>query len=101
MRATWTWPQQFLVRSHTFAHAAKQTNRIHSSIGSGPAYIFLTMEAMIDAAVHMGFPRETAKKLVLSTIRGSASYAQVIYVSINNYLIIKYSQVVDELYKSI
>mmetsp|Transcript_19934 Transcript_19934/g.28557 ORF Transcript_19934/g.28557 Transcript_19934/m.28557 type:complete len:321 (-) Transcript_19934:711-1673(-) len=44
--------------------------------GSGPAYIFLTMEAMIDAAVHMGFPRETAKKLVLSTIRGSASYAQ-------------------------
>jgi len=59
------------------------------------------MEAMIDAAVHMGFPRETAKKLVLSTIRGSASYAQVIYVSINNYLIIKYSKVVDELYKSI
>ena len=45
--------------------------------GSGPAYVFLTMEAMIDAAVHMGFPRETAKKLVLSTIRGSASYAQV------------------------
>jgi pyrroline-5-carboxylate reductase len=25
--------------------------------GSGPAYVFLTMEAMIDAAVHIGFPR--------------------------------------------
>ncbi len=25
--------------------------------GSGPAYLYLTMEAMIDAGVHMGFPR--------------------------------------------
>ena len=38
-------------------------------------YVFLTMEAMIDAAVHIGFPREMAVKLVTSTIRGSASYA--------------------------
>lgn len=43
--------------------------------GSGPAYVFLTMEAMIDAAVHVGFPRDTATKLVTSTIRGSATYA--------------------------
>jgi pyrroline-5-carboxylate reductase len=43
--------------------------------GSGPAYVFLTMEAMIDAAVHLGFPRDTAVKLVTATIRGSASYA--------------------------
>lgn len=33
------------------------------------------MEAMIDAAVHIGFPRDMAVKLVTSTIRGSASYA--------------------------
>ena len=26
--------------------------------GSGPAYIFMLMESMIDAGVHMGFPRE-------------------------------------------
>ena len=38
-------------------------------------YVFLTMEAMIDAAVHIGFPRDMAVKLVTSTIRGSASYA--------------------------
>ena len=34
------------------------------------------MEAMIDAAVHLGFPRDTAVKLVAATIKGSASYAQ-------------------------
>ena len=39
--------------------------------GSGPAYIFLTMEAMVDAAVHLGFPRDIAKKLVVSTMRGN------------------------------
>ena len=44
--------------------------------GSGPAYVFLTMEAMIDAAVHVGFPRDIAVKLVTATIRGSATYAQ-------------------------
>lgn len=38
-------------------------------------YVFLTMEAMIDAGVHMGFPRDTATKLVLATLRGSSSYA--------------------------
>jgi pyrroline-5-carboxylate reductase len=43
--------------------------------GSGPAYVFLTMEAMIDAAVHLGFPRDMATKLVISTIKGSATYA--------------------------
>jgi len=44
--------------------------------GSGPAYIFLMMEALIDAAVHLGFSREDARELVLQTIRGSAIYAQ-------------------------
>ncbi|KAL3925840.1 MAG: hypothetical protein SGARI_005773 [Bacillariaceae sp.] len=43
--------------------------------GSGPAYIFLLMEAMIDAGVHMGFPRETATTLVHHTLLGSTMYA--------------------------
>lgn len=38
-------------------------------------YVFLTMEAMVDAAVHIGFPRDMAVKLVTTTIRGSASFA--------------------------
>jgi pyrroline-5-carboxylate reductase len=33
------------------------------------------MEAMIDAAVHLGFPRDIATKLVFTTIKGSAIYA--------------------------
>lgn len=42
--------------------------------GSGPAYVFLFTEALIDAGVHMGFPRRIAEQLVLQTIKGSASY---------------------------
>ncbi|MDL1909134.1 pyrroline-5-carboxylate reductase [Chloroflexi bacterium CFX6] len=42
--------------------------------GTGPAYVFLFTEALIDAGVHMGFPRRIAEQLVLQTIKGSASY---------------------------
>lgn len=42
--------------------------------GSGPAYVFLFTEALIDAGVHMGFPRRIAEQLVLKTIRGSVDY---------------------------
>ncbi|MEM9952487.1 MAG: pyrroline-5-carboxylate reductase [Chloroflexota bacterium] len=44
--------------------------------GSGPAYVFLIIEAMIDAGVRMGFNRVQAEKLVLQTIKGSVLYAQ-------------------------
>eukprot|EP00536_Pseudo-nitzschia_multiseries_P001592 jgi/Psemu1/181511/e_gw1.20.106.1 len=43
--------------------------------GSGPAYIFMLMEAMIDSGVHMGFSRETATTLVHHTLLGSTLYA--------------------------
>ncbi|MCB9453629.1 MAG: pyrroline-5-carboxylate reductase [Anaerolineaceae bacterium] len=43
--------------------------------GTGPAYIFLFMEALIDAGVHMGFSRRDAERLVLQTMRGSVEYA--------------------------
>jgi len=43
--------------------------------GTGPAYIFLFMEALIDAGVHLGFSRRVAEKLVLQTMRGSVEYA--------------------------
>jgi pyrroline-5-carboxylate reductase len=42
--------------------------------GSGPAYNFMFMEAMIDAGVHLGFPRRIAEKLVIQTMRGSVEY---------------------------
>jgi pyrroline-5-carboxylate reductase len=42
---------------------------------SGPAYVFLVIEAMIDAAVHIGLRREMAVAMVLQTFLGSAEYA--------------------------
>ncbi len=42
--------------------------------GTGPAYVFLFMEALIDAGVHLGFPRRIAEQLVTQTIRGSVEY---------------------------
>ena len=41
--------------------------------GTGPTYLFAVMEALIDAGVHMGFPRELAHDLVVETLIGSAS----------------------------
>ncbi len=43
--------------------------------GNGPAYVFLFMEAMVDAGVHLGFSRQISEQLVLQTIKGSAEYA--------------------------
>lgn len=44
--------------------------------GTGPAYVFLFMEALIDAGVHLGFPRWAAEKLVLQTMQGSVAFAK-------------------------
>lgn len=43
--------------------------------GTGPAYVFLFMEALIDAGVHLGFSRSVSERLVTQTIRGSVEYA--------------------------
>jgi len=42
--------------------------------GTGPAYVFLFMEAMVDAGVHLGFSRRVAEILVAKTIRGSVDF---------------------------
>ena len=43
--------------------------------GSGPAYAFLVIEALIDAGVHIGMARDLAERLVLQTMAGSARFA--------------------------
>ncbi len=43
--------------------------------GTGPTYIFLVMEALIDAGVHLGFSRHLAEQLVIQTISGSVAFA--------------------------
>ena len=43
--------------------------------GSGPAYVYLFIESMVDAAVRLGMKRPEAQRLVLATVAGSALYA--------------------------
>ena len=44
--------------------------------GTGPTYVFLLMEALVDAAVHLGFSRRQARQLVIQTVLGSAKFVQ-------------------------
>ncbi len=43
---------------------------------SGPAYVFLFMESLVEAAVHIGLPRDMAQALVLQTVLGSGHLVQ-------------------------
>ena len=44
--------------------------------GSGPAYVFLFIESLVDAAVGIGLPRDMAQELVLQTLLGSGQFLQ-------------------------
>jgi len=44
--------------------------------GTGPTYVFMLMEALVDAAVHLGFSRHQARTLVVQTCLGSVKFAQ-------------------------
>jgi pyrroline-5-carboxylate reductase len=50
----------------------KQQDAVTAISGSGPAYLFFVVEAMIEAGVHLGLPRTTAAELVVQTVVGSA-----------------------------
>jgi pyrroline-5-carboxylate reductase len=43
---------------------------------TGPTYVFLMMEALVDAGVHMGFSRHVAHELVLQMVLGSVLFAR-------------------------
>ncbi len=49
-----------------------QQDAVTAISGSGPAYLFFVVEAMIEAGVHLGLPRTTATELVVQTMMGSA-----------------------------
>lgn len=49
----------------------KDMDAITAVSGSGPAYVFLLVEAMMEAAVHIGLTADTARQLVLQTMLGS------------------------------
>lgn len=60
--------------SSLLATSEEQLNMATALSGSGPAYAFLFMEALIDAGVHLGFPRYMAEQLVTQTVKGSVEY---------------------------
>jgi pyrroline-5-carboxylate reductase len=43
--------------------------------GSGPGYVFLFLEALIDAGEGVGLPREAAERLAVQTVYGAAKLA--------------------------
>ena len=59
-----------------FVEEEKYLDMATALSGTGPAYVFLFMEALVDAGVRMGLPRYLAERLVLETVAGSAEYAK-------------------------
>ena len=54
----------------------RQVDMATALSATGPTYIFLVMEALIDAGVHMGFSRHVAQELVHQTLLGSVLFAR-------------------------
>lgn len=58
---------------HTVRVPEHQQDLATALSGSGPAYVFLVAEAMIEAGVALGLPRSTATELVTTTVEGAGT----------------------------
>ena len=63
------------VGSVDWVNAENLLDAVTAVSGSGPAYFFLVMEAMIDAGVKLGLTPEASKNLTLQTALGAANMA--------------------------
>ncbi len=58
-----------------YVETENQIDMATSLSATGPTYIFMLMEALTDAGVHLGFSREMSKELVQQTMLGSTLFA--------------------------
>ncbi|MBI4262215.1 pyrroline-5-carboxylate reductase [Candidatus Uhrbacteria bacterium] len=59
-----------------FVEEEKYLDMTTATSGTGPALVFMFMEAMIDASVHIGMPRALAEETVIETMLGSVLLAK-------------------------
>ncbi|NNG37932.1 pyrroline-5-carboxylate reductase [Flexivirga sp. ID2601S] len=69
------WEAQDLMRGcgKVVSLSEDQLDAVTAISGSGPAYIFYVVEAMIEAGVLLGLPRGTSTELVVQTLYGAAT----------------------------
>lgn len=78
----WASPEDLALAAAVFAPVGKvvvvpeeQMDAVTAVSGSGPAYVYLLMEALREAARAVGLPGETADELVVQTVYGAACMA--------------------------
>ena len=59
-----------------FCEEEKYLDMATALSGTGPAYVYLFMESLVNAGVGIGLPRHLAERMVLQTVVGSAAYAR-------------------------
>jgi pyrroline-5-carboxylate reductase len=59
----------------TWAQQEKDIDIFTALSGSGPAYVFLFMDALIQAATHLGLKEDIAKSFTLQTVKGAVELA--------------------------
>lgn len=72
------WVEEVIVTTGEFLWVAAESDldAVTALSGSGPAYVFFFLEAMTQAGVEMGLPREQAYQLAVATFAGSAELAR-------------------------
>ncbi|MAU09350.1 MAG: pyrroline-5-carboxylate reductase [Anaerolineaceae bacterium] len=59
-----------------YVHDEKYLDMATALTGSGPAYVFMFIEALIDAGVRMGFSRDVATVLAMQLVKGSTAFLE-------------------------